>query len=428
GYARAQVCSLPPFDKLTGGLAWCITACDVDVDIDLFYDDNATFEHKLKVGEAIVKALQKIECPYPLQVHQIQGLDYPAVHLVVQWLVEHALTNQENFCNQVFSLAIDKSSRLPQDAGIQLNCEASSCVASDCPLPKEDDMHRRKKELVVGLSSEKSGEMESQSQRFPNAQSSHQRQAAALLKQIAEAEKLNKILREQKADLEAELLKTEESLEEHSLRVSCKQNHTEQLTHVQNLEGEEKPCKERCHRADVENLLQRDIIKLKLLRGDLAVKNQNYLLYRRKLDEVPSHSELMQYERCFVELYLHIQAKLQETRKHFATYNALAEANELTLKEISLLNSIHAQFEEVVTSQRGHTNFVASMSDIGKGVGQKAEKMEARLLTEQNDLSALKERHDQLVAERRRYENLMNLFQDESVRNEVLRSSLHQTT
>lgn len=49
------------------------------------------------------------------------------------------------------------------------------------------------------------------------------------------------------------------------------------------------------------------------------------------------------YERCFVELYMHIQAKLQETRKYFATYNALAEANELTLKEISLLNSINVQ-------------------------------------------------------------------------------------
>ncbi|MCO5582663.1 hypothetical protein L7F22_036561 [Adiantum nelumboides] len=48
GYVRAQATSLPPFDKLTGGLAWCITACDVDVDIDLFYDDNATLEHKLR--------------------------------------------------------------------------------------------------------------------------------------------------------------------------------------------------------------------------------------------------------------------------------------------------------------------------------------------------------------------------------------------
>jgi hypothetical protein len=43
---------------------------------------------------------------------------------------------------------------------------------------------------------------------------------------------------------------------------------------------------------------------------------------------------------CFVGT---LQRKLRETRKYFATYNALAEAHELTMKETSLLNSIHSQ-------------------------------------------------------------------------------------
>jgi len=29
-----------------------------------------------------------MKCPHPLQAHQIQGLDYPAVFPVVRWLVK----------------------------------------------------------------------------------------------------------------------------------------------------------------------------------------------------------------------------------------------------------------------------------------------------------------------------------------------------
>lgn len=54
-----------------------------------------------KVGEAIEEALQRMGCPYPLQAHQIQGLDYPAVLLVVQWLVKRVLQNREESSDQV---------------------------------------------------------------------------------------------------------------------------------------------------------------------------------------------------------------------------------------------------------------------------------------------------------------------------------------
>jgi hypothetical protein len=54
-----------------------------------------------KVGEAIEEALQRMMCPYPLQAHQIQGLDYPAVLLVVQWLVKRVLQNREESGDQV---------------------------------------------------------------------------------------------------------------------------------------------------------------------------------------------------------------------------------------------------------------------------------------------------------------------------------------
>jgi hypothetical protein len=47
GYFRARITALSAFDKLTGGLAWCITFSKVDVDFDIFYDDDATLYHKM---------------------------------------------------------------------------------------------------------------------------------------------------------------------------------------------------------------------------------------------------------------------------------------------------------------------------------------------------------------------------------------------
>lgn len=81
---------VPAAKQVIGGLAWSITASNVEVDIHLIYDEDANIGTKIKLSEAIEFALKRMKCPYPLQAHQIQGLDYPAVFPVVQWLVKKA--------------------------------------------------------------------------------------------------------------------------------------------------------------------------------------------------------------------------------------------------------------------------------------------------------------------------------------------------
>eukprot|EP00961_Rhodomonas_salina_P087072 1171353-Rhodomonas_salina.1 len=114
GYFRARIPTLPPFDKMLGGLAWCITASNVDVDVDLHFDEEMTLgrlDHysgqcaearcmaspgqKIKLGENVIAALRKMECPCQLQPHQLQGLDFQALFLVFQWLVKHVLSRRE---------------------------------------------------------------------------------------------------------------------------------------------------------------------------------------------------------------------------------------------------------------------------------------------------------------------------------------------
>ncbi len=40
GYFRARVASLTPFDKVVGGLCWCITSSGIPLDVDIFYDEE----------------------------------------------------------------------------------------------------------------------------------------------------------------------------------------------------------------------------------------------------------------------------------------------------------------------------------------------------------------------------------------------------
>ena len=84
--------NLSDFDRVVGGLCWCITSSGVsfqlcfknsvclivllsqeNVDVDVLFQENSTIGQKISLSEAITKALRKMGCPHPLQPHQIQG-------------------------------------------------------------------------------------------------------------------------------------------------------------------------------------------------------------------------------------------------------------------------------------------------------------------------------------------------------------------
>ena len=117
GYHRARISALSPFDKIVGGMAWCMTATSVDVDVEFI--ENATIGQKVKIGEGIERALKFMKCRIPLQAHQIQGLDYAAIFPVVQWLVKQAYTFREEIAEATRRLSASqfgKNFELPADA------------------------------------------------------------------------------------------------------------------------------------------------------------------------------------------------------------------------------------------------------------------------------------------------------------------------
>ena len=69
GYFRARIPMLAPFDKVAGGIAWCMTNASENIDVD--FQENATIGQKIKIGEGIERTLKTMKAP-PLQAHQLQ--------------------------------------------------------------------------------------------------------------------------------------------------------------------------------------------------------------------------------------------------------------------------------------------------------------------------------------------------------------------
>ncbi|XP_073503641.1 coiled-coil domain-containing protein 93 [Phyllobates terribilis] len=118
GYFRARIKGLSPFDKVVGGMTWCITTCNFDVDVDLLFQENSTIGQKIALTEKIVSVLPKMKCPHRLEPHQIQGLDFIHIFPVIQWLVKRAIETRQEMGDYVRSFSISqfqKDHSFPED-------------------------------------------------------------------------------------------------------------------------------------------------------------------------------------------------------------------------------------------------------------------------------------------------------------------------
>eukprot|EP00051_Salpingoeca_urceolata_P018063 m.251557 g.251557 ORF g.251557 m.251557 type:complete len:624 (-) comp19111_c3_seq4:97-1968(-) len=134
GYFRARIKGLTPFDKVVGGMTWCITASNEEVDVDLLFQENSTIKQKIALTEKLVAALPRLGCPHRLEPHQIQGLDFVHIYPVVQWLVKKAIETREERSNQIRARAVlvfGKKHQSPEDAQFEaLKPVSTATVAS----------------------------------------------------------------------------------------------------------------------------------------------------------------------------------------------------------------------------------------------------------------------------------------------------------
>ncbi|XP_043257367.1 coiled-coil domain-containing protein 93 isoform X2 [Colletes gigas] len=120
GYFRARIKGLSNFDKVIGGMTWCIESCNYDVDVDLLFQENLTIGQKISLTEKIVAVLPNMNCPYRIEPHQIQGLDCIHIFPVIQWLVKRSMETREETADFVRSFALNqfhKKHTFVEDAG-----------------------------------------------------------------------------------------------------------------------------------------------------------------------------------------------------------------------------------------------------------------------------------------------------------------------
>ncbi|KAM8934070.1 coiled-coil domain-containing protein 93 [Pelodytes ibericus] len=134
GYFRARIKGLSPFDKVVGGMTWCITTCNFDIDVDLLFQENSTIGQKIALTEKIVSVLPKMKCPHRLEPHQIQGLDFIHIFPVIQWLVKRAIETRQEMGDYIRSYSVSqfhKDHSLPEDDEFSQRREKSLKTLSD---------------------------------------------------------------------------------------------------------------------------------------------------------------------------------------------------------------------------------------------------------------------------------------------------------
>uniref|UniRef100_A0A4W3HFL3 Coiled-coil domain-containing protein 93 n=1 Tax=Callorhinchus milii TaxID=7868 RepID=A0A4W3HFL3_CALMI len=513
GYFRARIKGLSPFDKVVGGMTWCITTCSFDIDVDLLFQENSTIGQKIALTEKIVSVLPNMKCPHRLEPHQIQGLDFIHIFPVVQWLVKRAIETREEMGDYIRSFSVSqfqKNHSLLEDndfkqrkskamkavvdvsdvykpqrkykrlSGAQTLIDEESRVHSTLlefdkkvtlaagmtEVSEEEDLQAAEEGRltastvgqIVGLQSEeikqiaseyagKQNELstEDHPERFGVAQQ-HRRQVASLSKQILQKSKqleechcyilltssgLFQIVRHgEKLDKELSALEVAESQADSGLLEKLRAL----VTMNEDLKSQEQEFRTHCREEMAR--LQQQIESLKAETGNdesaekvsmlisKARRNREIAILQRKIDEVPSRVELTQYQRRFVELYSQVAATHKETKQFFTLYNTLDDKKVYLEKEVSLLNSIHDNFQLAMASPAAREQFLRQMEQIVEGIKQNRMKLEKKKQENKMRRDQLNDEYLELLEKQRLYFKTVKEFKEECRKNEILLTKL----
>lgn len=577
GYFRARIKGLSPFDKVVGGMTWCITTCNFDIDVDLLFQENSTIGQKIALTEKIVSVLPKMKCPHRLEPHQIQGLDFIHIFPVIQWLVKRAIETREEMGDYVRAYSISqfqKTHSLPEDEEfLQRKDKAVRAVLDVLEVYKPQRRYRRQREAeelldeesrvhstlleygrrygfskqskqdkvddgkpslaggsqapplgmtevseeddlqaaeemriktlmtsmaamaseegkltastvgqIVGLQSEeikqiaseyaeKQSELSSEERPERYGPLQQQRRAVASLnKQIQQKTKQLEELQAKHAEVKTgcdeakrKLTEATEQSEKLEMEVKSLEEMEEQadsglleklralVTMNENLKQQEQEFRTHCR--EEMSRLQQNIEELKSATGEdteeekernelidkqyntdreklqkirllMARRNREIAILQRKIDEVPSRAELTQYQKRFIELYSQVSATHKETKQFFTLYNTLDDKKVYLEKEVNLLNSIHDNFQQAMSSSAAKDQFLRQMEQIVEGIKQSRIKMEKKKQENKMRRDQLNDEYLELLDKQRLYFKTVKDFKEECRKNEMLLSKL----
>ena len=614
GYFRARISTLSDFDKVVGGLCWCIVNSGEAVDVDILFKENSTTGERISLSEVIVKAMRGMGCPHPLQPHQIQGgiggHDFGALKPVIVWLIKKFYERREEREQQLraFStLQFRKNYKFPTEAEVnEVSVDLSKVMGrnkvnreyrriSHAQESEETKVHSCLLEYGETLTvpgdgsegNEKGGEkkggkkksgavaVQDASSQFANlkklgsdgnqlgrfekqlmqeAARAEKEEAQYQEREYAEEKTLMKSMSElgegeglsvagsnvgsliglgssdiseasaaylakyeenQKAvddhisagkfgreaslkrqkqtlsqkqeELRSLMVKTEasssaaaeavatletkkktlegtlEALQQRQEEIGAEEGKSSQKVELgrlkelvllnENLRAQEASFKAGCKAqlldmnerikasasgaeeeqseenkklSSVEAMHDKVMSKYNSLRSVLAETNLEVSNSARVIDDIPTRSELIQYERRFVELYQQVAWKLEETRKYYAMYNTLDSSLGFLQKNVKILNSVTETFDEAMKTLQGKEEFMRSMENIIKGVDQSLSGQEEQLALKESSLDQLRTSYQTLVDEQRAYYTAIKDFQAECDKNEWLMDAMEK--
>jgi len=205
--------------------------------------------------------------------------------------------------------------------------------------------------------------------------------------------------------------------QETEFRESCRRQLTDLRGLMKEAEAGVTPEEEE-KMQQIEQMFEKDNTKFSKIRSALAHKNQEIALLSRKMDDIPTRTELIQYEKSFVELYEQVSAKLEETRTYYDQYNTLEQKKNFLTREVQLLDSIHEWFKVPPTGNKAKVR--EALETYTRGTKDILEKVGLKLEGEVQTRDAVRGRYDKLVEEQRKFFKAVKDFQDECNRNEQL--------
>jgi len=172
----------------------------------------------------------------------------------------------------------------------------------------------------------------------------------------------------------------------------------------------------------IEQVYAKDFAKFSKVRQLLAKKNQEISFVQRKIDDIPTRTELVQYERRFVELHDQVASKLDETKKHFNTFNNLTDRTEYLEKELNFLDSVHANYSTSMSGSENKSKFLEEVSSVHNDVDNCVNQVEGKLTKAGEERNTLQDEYNALMENQRAYFKACKDFQDECTKNEYLES------
>jgi len=248
--------------------------------------------------------------------------------------------------------------------------------------------------------------------------------------------------------------------QEAKFKSQCKKQLGELKGKIANVGNDDGDEEEKKKLAQIEEVYLKDLAKFTRVRQLLAKKNQELSFVQRKIDDVPTRTELVQYERRFVELHdqvpafsprvcavlpavcvtlspllslplsytllclgvLQVASKLDEIKKHYNTYNNLTERVEYLEKELALLDSVYAGYGDAMRNNGTKGKFVEEVSRVHSDVEVTCDKVHSNLGTKTTEKTALQDEYNGLMENQRAYFKACKDFQDECTKNEYLMS------